>query len=331
MNISIALCSFNGATFLPDQLNSIKIQSLKPDEVVICDDGSSDGTQDLLRLFKEQCHFPVQLFCNETRLGSLKNFEKAIGICKGDIIVLADQDDVWSPEKLEVIENAFKKHPDVGYLFTDAELVDEEGNLLGRSLWGELGFSLGLLNRFLNGEQLHCLFRKPIITGATLAIRGLLKQSILPVPGNTIFVHDLWIALVASSIGMPGLPLPDKLVKYRLHSTQQVGVKQTSLTALFKDIVEFDKNNFKEFIDAYDCLIDRLLYLNKMYDIEVKDQILQIERKQKHLNIRYSIHSDKYLSKYILLIKEIISGGYRDYSDSWKSIIRDIFSGYIVK
>jgi len=331
MKISIALCSFNGAAFLPVQLDSIKIQSRKPDEVVICDDGSSDGTQECLRLYQEQSQFPVQLFCNETRLGSHKNFEKAIGLCTGEIIVLADQDDVWAPEKLEVIENAFIKHPDVGYLFTDAGIIDAEGNLLGSSLWGELGVSPELLNRFSNGEQLHCLFRKPMVTGATMAIRRSLKQFALPVPENTIFVHDLWIALVASSIGMPGLPVSDKLVSYRLHSTQQIGVRRTSLTALFKDIVEFDKNNFKEFIEAYDCLIDRLLYLNKMYDTEVNDQILQIERKQRHLNIRYSIHADKSVSKYILLIREIISGGYRDYSDSWKSVIRDLLSGCIVK
>lgn len=307
-------------------MNSIKSQPRKPDEVVVCDDGSRDGTMELLQLFQEQCPFPVKLHRNETRLGSLKNFEKAIGLCKGDVVVLADQDDVWVPEKLTIIEDAFEKHPDLGYLFTDAELVDAEGDLLGRSLWASLGFSAKQFNKFDNVEQLRCLFRKPIVTGATMAIRGSLKQFVLPFPENTIFVHDFWIALVASSINMHGLPLPDKLIRYRLHSSQQIGLRHFSLTELYNDVMKFDKNNFKEFVEAFECLIDRLLYLQKTYSMEVSGSVIQIEQKNRHLNNRYSIHSTQKIAKYSLLIREILSGRYSDYSDSWKSVIRDIFT-----
>ena len=324
--ISIALCSFNGSHFLSDQLNSIKFQTRQPDEVVICDDCSSDDTLSLLYAFKEECSFSVQVYTNLTRLGSIKNFEKVLGFCQGDIVVLADQDDAWVPEKLEVIEDAFEKNPDAGYLFTDAELVDANGGRLGRSLWDSLGFTKNLIGRFKKGEQLGCLFKKPIVTGATMAIRGALKQYILPIPENTILVHDLWIALVASSISMVGLPLSDKLIKYRLHSSQQIGIRSSSLATLYKDVVEFDKNNFKEFIEAFGCLIDRLQYLKKTYNIDVTDSIDQIMQKNLHLNNRFSIHSTQKLVKYKLMIREILSGGYRDNSDSWKSILRDLFT-----
>lgn len=326
MEISIALCSFNGSHFLSDQLNSIKFQTRRPDEVIICDDCSNDETLSLLYAFKEECSFSVQVYSNITRLGSIKNFEKVIGFCKGDIVVLADQDDVWVPEKLAIIEYAFEENPDVGYLFTDAELVDADGGRLGLSLWDSLGFTKNLISRFKNGEQLSCLFKKPIVTGATMAIRGTLKQYVLPIPENTILVHDLWIALVASSISMVGMPLSDKLIKYRLHPSQQIGIRPSSLVALYKDVMAFDKNNFKEFIEAFEYLIDRLLYIKKTFNIEVTDSIDQIKQKNLHLNNRFSIHSTQTYIKYRLIIREIFSGGYSDYSDSWKSAIRDLFT-----
>jgi glycosyltransferase involved in cell wall biosynthesis len=326
MEISIALCTFNGVHFLSDQLKSIKAQTRKPDEIVICDDGSSDETLAILYAFREECSFSVRVYSNISRLGSIKNFEKAIELCKGDIIVLADQDDVWVPGKLAIIEDTFEKHPDAGYVFSDAELVNEEGAFLGRSLWYTLGFDKNLINRFRNGKQLNCLFRKPIVTGATMAIRASLKQFIMPFPGNTVFVHDLWIALIASSINMHGLPLTEKLIMYRIHSAQQVGIRFSSIVALYKDFVEFDKNNFKEFVEAFECLIDRLRYLHNAYNQELTEPVDQIKQKTIHLNNRFAIHSAQKIARYKLIIREILSGRYNNYSDSWKSVLRDLLA-----
>lgn len=326
MEISIALCSFNGALFLSKQLRSIKSQTRKPDEVVICDDGSTDETLAILYAFRDECSFSVQIYSNISRLGSIKNFEKAIGLCNGDIIVLADQDDVWVPEKLAIMEAAFVKHPGAGYIFSDAELVSEEGVLLGRSLWGTLGFNKNLISRFRCGEQLDCLFRKPIVTGATMAIRGSLRQFILPFPENTIFVHDLWIALVASAISRYGLPLTEKLILYRLHSAQQVGIRFPSVVALYKDFAEFDKNNFSNFVKAFNILIDRIRELQYSYNQEFTEALVQIEHKIIHLNNRFAIHSTHNIVKLKLIVREILSGRYNNYSESWKSVLRDILA-----
>jgi glycosyltransferase involved in cell wall biosynthesis len=326
MVISIALCSFNGANYLSDQLKSIKYQTRQPDEIVVCDDCSSDETLKILHAFREECSFSVRIHSNVSRLGSIKNFEKAIELCKGDIIVLSDQDDVWVPEKLAIIEDAFEKHPGVGYTFSDANLANEEGLFLGQSLWNALGFNKALIGRFRDGEQLKCLFRKPIVTGATMAIRGSLKQFIMPFPESTIFVHDQWIALVASAINMYGLPLTDKLIMYRLHSAQEVGIRFPSVVALYKDFAEFDRNCFKEFVKAFECLISRLWHLHDAYNTEVTESVDQIKRKIMHLDNRFAIHSAKQMSSYKLVIREICSGGYNNYSDSWKSIVRDLLA-----
>src|SRR5258708_29962312 len=118
--ISVAMCTYNGARFLAQQLESIVAQTRLPDELVVCDDVSADESPEIIRKFAKNAPFPVRLELNEKNLGSSKNFEKAIGLCRGGLIALADQDDVWKPQKLAVLETVLENHPEVGYAFSDA-------------------------------------------------------------------------------------------------------------------------------------------------------------------------------------------------------------------
>src|SRR5690349_5613283 len=134
------MCTYNGAEFLPAQWESILAQSRKPDEIVVCDDGSADETRGLLEKFAAESSIPVTLRFNEKNLGSVKNFEQAIRLCSGDVIALSDQDDVWRNDKLQTIETAFDKSPKVGLVFSDAEIVDQNLKPLGRGMWSEVCF-----------------------------------------------------------------------------------------------------------------------------------------------------------------------------------------------
>jgi len=107
--VSVALCTYNGAAYLGEQLDSIVAQSRPPDELVVCDDGSTDGTVGLLQAFVPEAPFPVRLYRNERNRGFAKNFERAISLCTGDFIALSDQDDVWKPEKLARLATALAK------------------------------------------------------------------------------------------------------------------------------------------------------------------------------------------------------------------------------
>ena len=91
--ISVALASYNGGNYLKEQLESIYAQSLLPNEVIVCDDCSTDNSIEILNAYKEKhC---LRYFINEKNLGFVKNFDKAISLCSGDYIALSDQDDVW--------------------------------------------------------------------------------------------------------------------------------------------------------------------------------------------------------------------------------------------
>jgi glycosyltransferase involved in cell wall biosynthesis len=83
MTISVAMCTYNGSRFVRKQLASIDAQSGMPDELVICDDRSTDGTGEILEEFAERARFPVGIIVNSENLGSTKNFERAISICSG--------------------------------------------------------------------------------------------------------------------------------------------------------------------------------------------------------------------------------------------------------
>lgn len=100
MKLSVALCTYNGESFLQQQLDSILQQELSVDEIVICDDGSTDRTISIIESYKQRYHYPTFILeQNKKNKGVRKNFEYAISLCSGDIIFLSDQDDVWQCEK----------------------------------------------------------------------------------------------------------------------------------------------------------------------------------------------------------------------------------------
>src|SRR4051794_37441524 len=102
LRISIAMATYNGDRYIREQLDSLARQNLLPFELVVTDDGSSDGTLDILKAFSERAPFPVRIFRNPTRLGYEENFLKAASLCNGDVISFCDQDDIWVDRKLEV-------------------------------------------------------------------------------------------------------------------------------------------------------------------------------------------------------------------------------------
>ncbi len=221
MKISVALCTYNGAEYLQQQLDSIAAQSRQPDELVVCDDRSTDASADIARKFAASAAFPVSVRVNDANLGSTSNFAGAIELCTGDIIVLSDQDDVWLPEKLARIEAEFDSHPKTGLVFSDAIITDAGLRPIGASLWREM-FRRYDREMFANGRAAEVLLQHNVVTGATLAFRSALREAILPIPKLDDYIHDAWISLIAA-LSSETRSIPRPLIMYRQHSSQQLG------------------------------------------------------------------------------------------------------------
>lgn len=320
--ISVALCTYNGARFLLDQLNSIACQTRLPEELVIFDDRSSDGTVAIAKAFALQSPFPVRVEVNEQNLGSRRNFERSVSSCSGDVIALADQDDVWEPQKLAVIETMFREHDTAGYVFSDAELLDAEGSFLNEALWESVGFSDALLNRFSTGLQAPVLLRRSVVTGATMAFRSSLKDVIIPFSPN--FEHDCWIALLASCIGRYGVPISERLIRYRQHSAQQIGARRKSIPERIAALRRGETQEYDRARLGMSDLRERLLLAADQGRVYPAGHLRLVEEKLKHCSCRCVARSEQGLKRVRKVLAEALTGRYGMFSNSWRSIVADL-------
>ena len=227
LNVSVALCTYNGAAYLEQQLLSILGQSLRPDEIVVSDDGSTDETLAVLERVVEAWRaedaahvVEIMVLRNATALGVTANFEQALAACSGDLIALSDQDDVWQPARLEIMVAEFKRRPELVLLHSDARLVDADGAPIGQTLLAALGVSSSNRAEVHAGGAFDVLLRRNIVTGATMMVRRESVERSRPFPAA--WVHDEWLAMVAALTGEVDF-LDETLIDYRQHGGNQIG------------------------------------------------------------------------------------------------------------
>ncbi|WP_100075777.1 glycosyltransferase family 2 protein [Chryseobacterium camelliae] len=220
MKISVALCTYNGERFLNAQIDSILDQHLAVDEIIICDDGSADGTLDILNSYQQKYPDLFRIHSNPNNLKSVKNFEKAIALCSNDIIFLSDQDDIWEKNKTETCISYFHAHPSIMVICSNGYLIDEKGTVQEQyyTLW-----DIPALLDNKNIDYYHMLATVGnIATGASMAVRKSFVREIIPFPQIENLHHDEWIAIAAAEQQNFAF-LSEKLFRYRLHADQQVG------------------------------------------------------------------------------------------------------------
>jgi len=327
MKISIALCTYNGSKYLPDQLKSYLDQSRLPDELVVCDDRSSDDTLQILENFKQQVTFPVHIYINEVNLGSTKNFEKAITLCTGDIIIFSDQDDVWLPAKIEKFEKIFHDHPNVGFVSSDLVNVDQNLSDLGTTMFSLLGLSDKLKQAFHSNKGFDILIRKNFFTGASSAFRKSLLEKVVPISKQ--WVHDGWISIIISVYS--GIYIIDEpLTLYRQHASNQIGSQHLAATngsALFQRIVQSLTIPRHKYLDEVKGLIYLRDHLATVYDeTSVLVSTQSLNDKIEHFSVRASLPSS-YLSRLPVILSELRARRYQKYSiNGVGSAARDIFA-----
>jgi glycosyltransferase involved in cell wall biosynthesis len=202
--ISIAVTTFNGEKFLNAQLDSLITQTFQDFEIIVSDDASTDGTIEILEEYQQK-DTRIRVFKHAKRQGLQKNFEFVMRECAGDFIAPCDQDDIWLPQKLEILFALIKQR--------QCSLVYCNSKLVGASMEGR---NLTMFDRFEPVEGSNALqfaFRNCVSGHATLFDRSIL-QHVLPIPENPMF--DWWLAAVASSC--KGIAFtPEPLVLYRQH------------------------------------------------------------------------------------------------------------------
>jgi glycosyltransferase involved in cell wall biosynthesis len=221
--LSIALCTYNGSKFLREQLQSLANQTLQPFEVVISDDYSTDDTLLIVKEFDKVLN--IKIFENESPLKVTKNFEKAVSLCSGDIILMCDQDDVWHSDKLAKIDTYFQDNPNQLAVFSDADLVDDEGISLNKNFWAAVRFLEPQIQQYKDGKVVELLLAGNRTAGCMMAFRKELVEKIIPFPTHIpLMIHDNWITIVAAMFDSLGM-IEAKLISYRQHSFQQIGTR----------------------------------------------------------------------------------------------------------
>ncbi len=314
--ISIAMCSYNGARYVLEQLESIAAQTVMPDEVVVCDDRSTDKTAEIVESFGRRAPFPVRLYLNEDNLGSTKNFEKAIALCDSEIILLSDQDDVWHARKLERIQETFADQPRTGAVFTDADIVDAVLRSIGRSLWKAVGFTQREQRNLRRGRGFDVLLKSNVATGATMAFRAHYKNFVLPIPG--MWIHDAWIALVIAAVGELAI-IEEPLVSYRQHSENQIGAIKGLRKQAPRSFSEIFSNRAQRFMQAR----DRLQALRRTSTVNER-VLLQLDAKISHLRARGAMPRTR-VFRLPLAIRELVTLRYHRYARGTRSFANDIF------
>lgn len=216
---SVCIATYNGARFIKEQIDSILSQLSAGDELIISDDGSTDGTLNIINSYndnrikvlhhqkKGNRYYPKLKLCYSTN-----NFENTLKHSKGDYIFLSDQDDVWENSKMKNSLDLLKKYD---FIIHNFSLIDESGNMIKEKYYEKQPMNFNILSDILSLP----------FWGCCICFNRKVMEKALPFP-EKIPQHDSWIGLIAEKYGKccwSDAPL----IKHRLssHNTSTGGRK----------------------------------------------------------------------------------------------------------
>lgn len=320
---TVVLCTYNGAAFLQEQLESILSQTRRPDAMVVGDDGSSDSTLNILTEFKNRAPFPVTIHHGESRpLGPAANFGRTLELASGDWFALCDQDDIWHKNKLERLEGTLRADLETVLVFSDASLVGADKSPLGTTLWQRVGLGRTELTRFEKDEAILLLLKRYRVMGAAMAFVAELKNLVLPVPPG--WPHDAWIATVAASTGRV-VALNEALLDYRQHGNNAVGGLSPSWWKLLKSGVSSDREVYlANEIVRYRLLLQHLANLGKHKGERLSFSRELAQEKLAHLERRAALPSRPF-ARWPRIFRAWKAGEYRRWTTDWRGLALDLF------
>lgn len=316
--LCVAMCSYDGARHLQAQLDSIAGQTRRPDRMVVVDDCSRDETPRILAEFARKAPFPVEVVINRANLGYVRNFEKAVSLCPGGLIVLSDQDDVWLPNRLARLEAAFAGQPGVDAFFSDARMVDAQRRPYPYTLWEAIRFEARERQAVAGGRAFEVLIRRNVVTGATLAFRSSALARLLPFP--ECWHHDEWVAMVIAATGRLGM-IDEPLIEYRQHDRNQLGARRLGLGARLRSFTRRSRFDARE-VEKFERLRAHLAGV-----APAPERMPEIDRKIEHARARAALPSARW-RRIGPVLAELRRDGYARYARGWRSALGDLLESF---
>jgi len=309
MRISIAMATYNGEEYLEEQLISFLSQTRHPDELVVCDDCSSDKTTEILKSFSARSPFEVRIYKNDQNLGFLKNFEKALSLVDGDWVALSDQDDVWLPNKLEVLESTALKDK-------KALVITHDKFVANGQLEVQSETHMELLSA-ANSKNVR------MIAGCATFLRANFLSTVLPIPSSAK-AHDVWIHSLAHRISGARRHVDVPLLIYRRHQS--------------------NSSRAYEFSGQHVSRLGRLLYYrsperkieyaSRLENLYIMRERLcrflghdagSLDREISAFDARGRIINFRFPNRQIMAVKALVNGDYFLF-EGWYSFFRDFFT-----
>ncbi len=198
MKISVCMATFNGEKYLKEQIESIVTQLSHDDELIISDDSSKDDTLKIIGNFNDS---RIKRYISNTFCSPIYNFENALSLCSGDLIFLADQDDIWEPNKVKLMVAYLQRYD---LVVSDASVIEDD-TVIYDSFYKMNNSKSGFLSNLIHNSYLGCC----------MAFNRKILGLALPFPKGAP-MHDIWIGMVAEIFGKTGF-CKEKLVRYRRH------------------------------------------------------------------------------------------------------------------
>lgn len=216
--IFVALATYNGERFLAQMLDSLLRQTRPADRIFAVDDASKDSSAKILDEYATK--LPMQIFVRQENGGPRAAFSDALQAIRqtaepNDLVAIADQDDIWLLDKIEVLEKRIDEKDSPHFVFGDACVMDANEKDIANSWRSLAGISpeLSILSRLSGTNNAN---------GCLSLFRASLLEKILPIP-EWVPVYDEWIALCAAKFGNIRA-VPEVVLKYRLHGKNAVGI-----------------------------------------------------------------------------------------------------------
>lgn len=334
---SIALCTYNGEAFLLQQLESISRQTVLPDELIICDDGSVDSTMDILNRFKATAPFDVQIIQNSTNLGVNQNFSQAILHCSKDIIFICDQDDVWDSDRIEKTLFRFEEDESRMVVCSPSYYIDRNNSLIfDEKMLKTQEIRAQYFNKFSNGYLTENNMQPE--GGCSMTMRRTFAHQIFPLPDK--IGYDIWISCMVPFLGVKYYVFNEPLFSHRFHESNyswsvknQLFDPQIALARVKKENAKFYRRSVKKYLNCLN-LYEYALHLSETFPGRFTDLRQREQRKQELLDyINYHKFRQENRQHFFRCLKRSLTGEnrslYKQRPQPLAAFLYDLFWGVI--